>query len=295
MKRWKPLKLVYVCFGSATRLCSDVAVLVLNTIPMCVMTYSLLRMGSPLTPQTIHAHPQATRAFSAGVAFGFPMEDVAVTLTSLQRAHDTPTHLLRSAVQQAVLKAARTACGIDHHQHDSALQHESMALLEPLMRVEVETEEEYLGAVVSDLTGSRRGHVIDVRIAYCLVCFHACDVVAFRSFKSSVDATAFLALHVSPKLLLVLSVLRVPSSPGGSRGGLSSSQGEGRRTIAHSHRLQYTLALQNTRTRRLYHGVSTVRRPVVTGGAEGDPRCGGTVMMMVARIMRRALCPKRMA
>ncbi|MDR0489494.1 MAG: elongation factor G [Propionibacteriaceae bacterium] len=83
-------------------------------------------------------------ALQFGVLAGYPVEDVKVTLTD-GAYHDVDSSELafRIAGSMAFKEAARRA---------------DPALLEPMMRVEVTTPEDFLGTVVGDIN-SRRGHI----------------------------------------------------------------------------------------------------------------------------------------
>ncbi|MCL1906504.1 MAG: elongation factor G [Propionibacteriaceae bacterium] len=86
-------------------------------------------------------------ALQFGVLAGYPVEDVKVTLTD-GKSHDVDSSELafRIAGSMAFKEAARRA---------------DPALLEPMMRVEVTTPEDFLGTVVGDLN-SRRGHIMSM-------------------------------------------------------------------------------------------------------------------------------------
>ena len=83
-------------------------------------------------------------AAETGVIVGFPMIDIKVTLTD-GASHDVDSSVMafeiaaRAAFREGVAKAAPR-------------------LLEPMMRVEAVTPEEYLGDIIGDLN-SRRGNV----------------------------------------------------------------------------------------------------------------------------------------
>ncbi|MFP3920339.1 MAG: elongation factor G [Dichotomicrobium sp.] len=82
---------------------------------------------------------------NTGIIAGFPMLDVKVTLT------DGAYHEVDSSVMAFEI-AGRAA-------FREAAQKAKPKLLEPVMKVEVVTPEEYLGSIIGDLT-SRRGHVL---------------------------------------------------------------------------------------------------------------------------------------
>jgi elongation factor G len=81
---------------------------------------------------------------SSGVLAGFPVVDLKVTLVD-GAAHDVDSSALAFEI------AARAALR-------EALQKAGSVLLEPVMKVEVVTPEDYTGAVIGDLN-ARRGHV----------------------------------------------------------------------------------------------------------------------------------------
>src|SRR5579883_3440401 len=81
---------------------------------------------------------------SSGVIAGFPVVDVKATLVD-GAYHDVDSSVLAFEI------AGRSACR-------EALQQGNCVLLEPIMKVEVTTPEEYTGAVMGDLLG-RRGQV----------------------------------------------------------------------------------------------------------------------------------------
>src|SRR5437763_7804637 len=80
----------------------------------------------------------------AGVLAGFPVVDVKVTLID-GRYHDVDSSALAFEI------AARAALR-------QALQQGKSVLLEPIMKVEAVTPEEYTGSIIGDLN-SRRGHI----------------------------------------------------------------------------------------------------------------------------------------
>ena len=81
---------------------------------------------------------------TSGVLAGFPVVDIKVTLVD-GRYHDVDSSALAFEI------AARAALR-------EALQKGGSVLLEPIMKVEVVTPEEYTGSVIGDLN-SRRGHI----------------------------------------------------------------------------------------------------------------------------------------
>jgi len=81
---------------------------------------------------------------NSGVLAGFPVVDLKVTLID-GKAHDVDSSALAFEI------AARTALR-------QALQEGKSVLLEPIMKVEAVTPEEYTGSIIGDLN-SRRGHI----------------------------------------------------------------------------------------------------------------------------------------
>jgi len=81
---------------------------------------------------------------TSGVLAGFPVVDVKTTLID-GAYHDVDSSVLAFEI------AARSAIR-------EALQKAAPKLLEPIMKVEVVTPEDYTGGIIGDLT-SRRGHV----------------------------------------------------------------------------------------------------------------------------------------
>jgi elongation factor G len=81
---------------------------------------------------------------TSGVLIGFPVVDISVTLTD-GRYHDVDSSAL-------AFEIAARACMRE------ALRLAGPVLLEPIMKVEVVTPEEYLGSVIGDLN-SRRGQI----------------------------------------------------------------------------------------------------------------------------------------
>jgi elongation factor G len=85
-----------------------------------------------------------TSVLTSGVLAGFPVVDLKVSLVD-GKYHDVDSSALAFEI------ASRAALR-------EALQKGGSALLEPIMRVEVVTPEEYTGSVIGDLN-SRRGHI----------------------------------------------------------------------------------------------------------------------------------------
>jgi elongation factor G len=85
-----------------------------------------------------------TSVLTSGVLAGFPVVDLKVSLVD-GKYHDVDSSALAFEI------AARAALR-------EALQKGGSVLLEPIMRVEVVTPEEYTGSVIGDLN-SRRGHI----------------------------------------------------------------------------------------------------------------------------------------
>ncbi len=95
----------------------------------------------------IEAALQGLRDAAQSGPSGYPLEDVGVTLTSVDyREEAQPTVGLRAAGADAFRKAAREAKPIR---------------LEPIMEVEITTPEESLGAIIGDLN-QRAGHILNV-------------------------------------------------------------------------------------------------------------------------------------
>ena len=99
-------------------------------------------------------------ALSRGPILGFPVINVAVTLHNFQMKHGTSLSMLTGAASQAVYQA---------------LQQASATLLEPMMNMEIWTEESYLSNVMADLN-RRRAQILamasphpDTRIVHALV------------------------------------------------------------------------------------------------------------------------------
>jgi len=102
--------------------------------------------GGRIPREFIPAVDQGIRdALQFGVLAGYPIEDVKVTLLD-GAYHDVDSSELafKIAGSMAFKEAARKA---------------DPALLEPMMRVEVTTPDDYLGTVVGDLN-ARRGHIL---------------------------------------------------------------------------------------------------------------------------------------
>ena len=82
---------------------------------------------------------------TSGVVIGFPVVDIKVALTDgAYHEVDSSTIAFEIAARSALREALHKAGSV---------------LLEPIMKVEVTTPEEYLGGVIGDLN-SRRGHII---------------------------------------------------------------------------------------------------------------------------------------
>jgi elongation factor G len=103
-------------------------------------------VGGAVPRQFIPAVEAGVRdALGSGVKAGYPVSDLRVTLLGgAFHPVDSSELAFRTAAAQALREAMRQADPL---------------LLEPLMRVEVVTPDEYLGAVLGDLSG-RRGQVI---------------------------------------------------------------------------------------------------------------------------------------
>jgi elongation factor G len=100
-----------------------------------------------LPPHIVEAAMQGLRDAASSGPGGYPLEDVAVTLTGVTLKDGTNGEIgSRAAAAESFRKAVMSA-------HPSRL--------EPIMAVEVNTDEEFLGAVIGDLN-QRRGQVQDV-------------------------------------------------------------------------------------------------------------------------------------
>ncbi len=105
-------------------------------------------VGGTIPREFIPAVEKGVReALETGVLAGYPMVDVAVTLTDgSYHEVDSSEMAFKIAGSMAVKEAARRA---------------SAVLLEPIMQVEVVTPEEYMGDVIGDLN-ARRGRVVSM-------------------------------------------------------------------------------------------------------------------------------------
>ncbi len=90
----------------------------------------------------------AREAFDAGPLAGYPVSDVVVRVKSIELDPEASSPI---AFKSATVEAFR-----------EAYMKASPALLEPVMRVEVVTPEEYMGEVVNDLA-SRGADIVDMR------------------------------------------------------------------------------------------------------------------------------------
>ena len=86
---------------------------------------------------------------SRGKILGAPVDDVRVSIIECD-----------SCGVDATATAARAACGAAVQ---SALSSESSLLLEPVMRMDVVTPDEFIGSIMSDLTSKRRGTVAELQ------------------------------------------------------------------------------------------------------------------------------------
>jgi elongation factor G len=106
-----------------------------------------LPMTPPLSDVVQHAAMQGLRDAASSGPDGYPLEDVEVTLTSVALRDGANGEIgARAAAAEAFRRAVASAHPVR---------------LEPIMRVEVTVEDEYLGAVIGDLQ-QRRGQVHDV-------------------------------------------------------------------------------------------------------------------------------------
>ncbi|XP_072166611.1 ribosome-releasing factor 2, mitochondrial-like [Diadema setosum] len=92
------------------------------------------------------AHEGALAACRQGPVIGFPVLGICVTIESLSVAPGTSLAMVAACTSQAVHNALLQAGG---------------SVLEPVMNVEITTDEERLHAVLGDMA-RRRGHVLDV-------------------------------------------------------------------------------------------------------------------------------------
>src|SRR6476469_5642420 len=100
-----------------------------------------------LPPHIIEAGMQGLRDAASSGPDGYPLEDVEVTLTNLVIREGANGEIgCRAAAAEAFRRAVQTA-------HPSRL--------EPIMAVEVTTDDEFMGGVIGDLN-QRRGQVQDV-------------------------------------------------------------------------------------------------------------------------------------
>ncbi len=105
-------------------------------------------VGGEIPREFIPAAMQGVRdALETGPLAGYPVLDVIVTITG---GDSHPVDSSELAFRTAGAMAAR-----------DALERAEPVLLEPIMRVEISTPEEFFGDVLGDLNG-RRGHVIGV-------------------------------------------------------------------------------------------------------------------------------------
>jgi len=83
-------------------------------------------------------------AAAYGDLLGFPLHAARAEVSSVTAPRGTSPEAIGGAAAEALSQAVAAA---------------SPVLLEPVMRVEVQTAEQHLGAVLSELTGARRGSV----------------------------------------------------------------------------------------------------------------------------------------
>ncbi|KAI9307345.1 P-loop containing nucleoside triphosphate hydrolase protein [Cunninghamella echinulata] len=91
-------------------------------------------------------HTGLMSGFARGAVLGFPLTKLKVKVSDLQLFGPEST------------TGAISAC-VAHGVYD-AIQQSNPCLLEPMMEVYTEVNETHIGSVVSDLSGTRRGHVI---------------------------------------------------------------------------------------------------------------------------------------
>lgn len=104
--------------------------------------------GSTLTKEDIYqaAHTGLLSGLARGAVLGFPLTKLQVKVTDMELfGPDTTTGAISACVAQGV---------------QDAIQQASPCLLEPMMQVYTEVNEHHIGTVVSDLSGTRRGHVL---------------------------------------------------------------------------------------------------------------------------------------
>ncbi|OAD66485.1 hypothetical protein PHYBLDRAFT_200781 [Phycomyces blakesleeanus NRRL 1555(-)] len=83
---------------------------------------------------------------SRGAVLGFPLAQVHVKIDKLETfGAETTLGAISASVSNSI---------------QEALRHADPCLLEPMMEVHAEVNEHHIGSVVSDLSGTRRGHVI---------------------------------------------------------------------------------------------------------------------------------------
>jgi len=92
-----------------------------------------------------------------GGLYGYPLIEVAITLESARYEDTGSAEIALNAAAGAAIRAS--------------LRHGSASVLEPIMRLEVRTPEEYLGAVMKNL-GSRRATVEETRFTGTSVLVH---------------------------------------------------------------------------------------------------------------------------
>jgi elongation factor G len=80
--------------------------------------------------------------FRSGVPAGYPLLDTKITLSSLAYSPSTSTHTYKLALMEAIFIAARST---------------GVQILEPIMKVEIEVNDEFSGGVISDLSSKRNG------------------------------------------------------------------------------------------------------------------------------------------
>jgi elongation factor G len=108
---------------------------------------SLPAAAALLSPVVVEAAMQGLRDAASSGPDGYPLEDVEVTLMNLGVREGANAEIgCRAAAAEAFRRAVQGA-------HPSRL--------EPIMAVEVQVDDEFLGAVIGDLN-QRRGHVQDV-------------------------------------------------------------------------------------------------------------------------------------
>lgn len=102
----------------------------------------------------------AESTLKSGIPAGFPMADIKITVTDLLYDQNVSLNTYRLCLMEAIVRIAMQA---------------GIVILEPLMKLEITVDEEYLGGILSDLTSKRRatidqvGHVGFKKLIECKV------------------------------------------------------------------------------------------------------------------------------